>query len=433
MTRELFGTDGVRGEAGKYPLDQATVKTVGRAVGTIFSDAQKPFLVGHDPRESSPEIVDALVDGLVSVGASVKLVGVIPTPGLAYLTRTTGAAAGVMVTASHNPYSDNGIKVFKSGGRKLTDDEETELNKAINEAKFTAAEGKSESDSELAVNYKDFLVSSAKGLRFDGLKVAVDAANGAASSIASQVFEELGAEVTSMFNQPDGRNINDGCGATDIAALQSKVTSEKLDAGVAVDGDADRLMMVDAKGREFNGDHILYILAVTSGVPAIAATVMSNFGLETSLKAKGIEMLRTDVGDRYVLDELNEKDLTLGGEQSGHIIIKDLQPTGDGLLAAIQVLAEAQKSGKSLSLWRDEVELMPQAIVNLKVEDKTQIDKPEIQELIKGEAGKLEGNGRLLVRASGTEPKIRIMVEGEAAEVTANRITEEIKTALAKL
>lgn len=426
MNRQLFGTDGMRGKAGDYPMDKATIKTVGQAIGTQFAVADKSILVGHDPRESSSWIVETLVDGLISVGAHVQMIGLIPTPGLAYLTRKTGAAAGVMITASHNPYTDNGIKVFKARGQKLTDDEEVELNRAIDRANFKVSNAGQLETSSIADDYSKFLYDSANGADLSGLKVGLDCANGAASNIAPKLFEKLGADVTTLFDQPDGRNINDGCGATNTKVLSQTVIDKGLDVGVAVDGDADRLIMIDSRGREFNGDHILYLLATSRGLTAVAATVMTNYGLETALSAEGIKLYRTPVGDRYILDELRSKNIKLGGEQSGHIVINDLQPTGDGLLAAVQVLCEVKKSGKSLESWRDEVELLPQATVNLRVSDKTKLNDPPVQSFIKKQALALEGSGRLLVRASGTEPLIRVMVEGFNAQATAETIAEEL-------
>jgi phosphoglucosamine mutase len=432
MNRQLFGTDGMRAKAGEYPLDEKTVTQVGKAVGSQFAGKGKTVIVGNDPRESSAAIVAALSQGLASVGCKVVLVGVLPTPGVAFLSRDENVSAGVMVTASHNPYTDNGIKVFKSGGHKLTDADEVELNQAIESGEFEQVEGSIEEESSLASQYADFLSNSADGLELGGLKLAVDCANGAASDIAAKLFERLGAEVTAIFNSPDGKNINAGCGATDIKALQKQVVDNQLDVGVALDGDADRLIMVDSQGREFTGDHILYLLAVSYELPAVVATVMSNYGLETSLAAEGIKLHRTQVGDRYVLDELRQQNLKLGGEQSGHIVIHDLQPTGDGLLAAVQVLAAVKKTGKSLDRWYDEVELLPQAVVNLKIDNKDQLNDPSVQELIKRQNDAIDG-GRLLVRASGTEPLIRVMVEGPDARDAAESIAEEIKDALAKL
>lgn len=431
MARELFGTDGLRARANDYPLDGPTVRRIGQAVGTQFDHAGMPVLVGWDTRESSPEIVSSLTDGLTSVGAHVKSVGIIPTPGLAYLTKATDAAAGVMVTASHNPYTDNGIKIFRAGGQKLTDDEEKVLNEAIVSGEFSQAEGSRESAEDLCRLYEDFLFGSANGTTLEGLKLIVDSANGAASEIAPRLFKKLGAEVKSLFDQPDGRNINVNCGATNIKTLQTELERDGFDAGVAFDGDADRLIMADSRGYMINGDFILYILAISHKLKGVISTVMSNYGLEQALKQQGIELRRTAVGDRYVLEGLATSGYKLGGEQSGHIILADLSPTGDGLLAAVQTLIAVKQSSETLAQWRDKVKMVEQAIVNVKVSDKAKLNDREVQDLIEREAESLDGQGRLLVRASGTEPLIRVMVEGDDAKKRAAEIAAKLEKPLA--
>ncbi len=426
MTRMLFGTDGVRGRAGEYPLDDATVRQIGLAVAWQFGQPDKYILLGRDPRQSSPHIAEVLAEGLVNGGAKVKVIGVITTPGLAYLTIKTAAAAGVMVTASHNPYTDNGIKVFTPQGQKLTDQQEITLNAAIKNASPSNNLGAKEAAPDLLNDYVDFLVNSAQGANLAGLKIAIDSANGSASGLAERVFKRLGAAVTALFDKPDGRNINDGCGATNLLALQKEVSNKGLDAGVALDGDADRVVLVDDKGREVNGDHIMYILAVTAKRKGVVATIMTNHGLEAGLNARGIKLRRTGVGDRYVMEGLRDSGFGLGGEQSGHIVIPQLLPTGDGLLAAVQTLIAVKASGKSLAQWCDELKLLPQAIVNITVDDKTLLDNPQVQQLIKAEAGSLAGRGRIVVRPSGTEPVVRVMVEAPdakaVAEVAANKL-----------
>lgn len=431
MSTELFGTDGIRGQAGKYPLDEPTVKKIGTAIGMTFGKAGRSIVVGHDPRESSPWLAEAVVTGLTQAGCDVKAVGVITTPGLAYLTRQTKAAAGVMVTASHNPYTDNGIKVFTAHAEKLTDKQQGELNKAIYKDHKGSKTGQVKSAEELVERYVSFLVDSAKRQKLSGLKLAIDTANGAASGIAEKVFKKLGANVTMMFNQPDGRNINEGCGATHLEALKKKVLQAKLDVGLALDGDADRLMLVDSQGREVNGDHILYILAVSGNHRGAVSTVMSNYGFEKSLKDRDIELVRTLIGDRYVMQTLKKTGFKIGGEQSGHIVMPVLLPTGDGLLAAVQALTTVAKSRKSLDTWRDEVKLLPQALINIKYSG----NKPPAQLLKQfsiDQTKLLKGHGRILIRASGTEPLIRIMVEGEAADEIAKVIVEKMKQRLMK-
>jgi phosphoglucosamine mutase len=427
MNSQLFGTDGIRGPAGTYPLDHEGMLQIGKAVGAYFTKPGGKVLVGWDPRESSESLVNAAVEGLVAMGADVRKVGVIPTPGLAYLTKHENAKAGVMITASHNPYTDNGVKVFTPDGRKLPDKAQAGLNELIDGAIETRGQGRVSDDPEEIKIYEDFLVGSAKDTRFEGLSVAVDSANGATSGIAERVFDRLGAHVSPMFDKPDGRNINVNCGATDTAALQEAVRSRSLDAGVALDGDGDRLVMVDNQGRQLTGDHIMYILAVTGGHKGVAATIMSNQGLETALTGQGIDVRRTPVGDRAVLADLEKTGYELGGEQSGHIIMRRYNGTGDGLLAAILTLKEVKNSAKTLAAWRDELKLLPQALVSIPFPDKSALEREEIKRFIASQSQELSGKGRLNVRTSGTEPKVRIMVEAPDAEVRAREIANKLK------
>lgn len=432
MSRDLFGTDGVRGEAGKYPLDSVGAERIGRAVGMHFGQPGQSIVVGYDPRESSEQIVRDVTAGLMAVGITVVSVGVIATPGLAYITRQHDEfIAGVMVTASHNPYQYNGIKVFAADGGKLNDEVERELNRLIESEIANREQGEHKDDENLRAEYEDFLVASAQGLDLQGLSLAIDMANGATSGYAAHVFERLGASVTSLFDQPNGKNINAACGATDVTALQNCVIEQSLQAGIAFDGDADRLIMVDEKGRALTGDHLLYILAVANGFNMVVATVMSNIGFEHALQAKGITLERTAVGDRYVLEHLAQTQAQLGGEQSGHIILPNILKTGDGLLAAIQVLRAVQSSGKTLATWYDEVVLLPQALVNIRLTDKSLFDQPDVQAYINTQVAQLRtNNGRLLIRPSGTEPLVRVMVEANDAETVAKRIADELVTVL---
>lgn len=435
MSRALFGTDGIRGIAGKFPLDSAGCVLIGKAIGTHFAKPGQTILIASDPRASSETIVEDLSTGLNGAGVNVVSAGIIPTPGLAYLTRENDKfVAGVMVTASHNPAEFNGVKVFDKNGDKLSDATEAELNKLIDDepnSSPSAEMAMSISMPELAEQYEDFLVKSAGGLRLDDLKIAVDSANGAASGLAERVFERLGASVTPLFDKPDGVNINDGCGATDTDALARCVTDNSLSLGVAVDGDADRVMLIDDQGRQLNGDHMLYILAVTNALDGVVGTVMANLGAEKALTEKGIDFKRVDVGDRYVLEGLAETSYRLGGEQSGHIILPDLLKTGDGLLAAVQIVAKVQQSNKSLAEWRDEVSLLPQALVNIPLPDKSALQKPEVETYIKSQTDKFAGQGRLLIRPSGTEPLARVMVEAESAPQLAQSIASDLKELLA--
>lgn len=425
MNNQLFGTDGIRGAAGNYPLNEDGMTRIGKAVGTYFTGTAH-VLIGWDPRESSKGLVENAVKGLVAVGAEVHKVGIIPTPGLAYLTRQQGAKAGIMITASHNPYTDNGVKVFTPDGRKLSDDDQTGLNQLIEDGIHGQASGRTADDHKAVKAYEKFLADSAGGIRFKGLKIALDSANGATSGIAKRVFKGLGAGVSAMADKPNGRNINVRCGATDPTALQAAVLNKGLDAGAAFDGDGDRVILVDSQGRQLTGDHILYILALMGRHEGIAATIMSNLGLEAALNEKGVALERTPVGDRSVSAALDSTGFKLGGEQSGHIIMSDLSPTGDGLLAAISTFAACVSSGKPLDEWYDELKLVPQALVSIPFPDKHLLESRTIQDFLAEESDKLSDRGRVNVRASGTEPVVRIMVEAPDAEEKAKAIGDEL-------
>ena len=434
MSRNLFGTDGVRGVAGEFPLNSEGMIKIGRAVGTRFAEAGQTVVLGFDPRESSTELANSITQGLTEVGVSVVSVGVIPTPGIAYLTREHGQfVAGIMITASHNPYNYNGVKVFDGLGDKLADEIEAELNSMIENGVPDRGLGSTSEEVNLIEQYEDFLVSSADGLSLDSLSIGLDSANGAASGLAQRVFERLGAKVTPIFDKPDGKNINAGCGATDTQELAVIVAENKLSLGIAVDGDADRLFMIDEQGREVKGDYIMYLLAVAGNLDGVVATVMSNFGFEAALKAKNIKLERTQVGDRYVLEGLARTGYKLGGEQSGHIILPDLLKTGDALLAAVQTVKAVSASGKSLAQWCDEVRLLPQALVNIPLEDKSLLDSSEVKGYINDKSMQLGETGRLLIRPSGTEPLARVMVEAPEAEKLAKQFAEELKVIINKL
>ncbi|MFZ1248819.1 MAG: phosphoglucosamine mutase [Candidatus Saccharimonadales bacterium] len=427
MSRELFGTDGVRGIAGEYPLNNDGLVRIGRAVGVQFAQEGEHIVIACDTRESSQHLVQQVALGLQQVGVQVVFVDIVPTPGLAYLTAEHPEfVAGVMITASHNTYEFNGVKVFSAQGGKLPDDAEAQLNANIEAGVSDRGQGSFTERPELAKEYEDFLVASAGDLRLEGLKIAIDTAHGAASFVAPQVLTRLGAEVVAIGNQPDGRNINIACGATHTELLQETVLSEQCDLGIALDGDADRLIMVDNLGRECTGDHLLYLLGVGEGHQVVVATVMSNLGFEHALNSQGIELQRTGVGDRYVLERLIETGRKLGGEQSGHIILADRSTTGDGLLAAIQVLRVLKQSGKTLAQWRDEVHLLPQSLVNFAIADKTKLNSPEVEAYVQAETEKLGTTGRILVRASGTEPLARVMVEAPEANALAQEMADHI-------
>jgi phosphoglucosamine mutase len=432
MNRELFGTDGIRGPAYEWPLNKSGAEQIGRAIGTQFAQEGEHVVLGYDTRESSPMLAKALTEGLNASGVHVDDLGVVPTPGLAYTTAKTEARAGVMITASHNPAPDNGIKVFGPEGRKLSDATEAELNDRI---MSTIPDRNIRGDHHKAwrrVNdYRRFLANTIEG-NLKGMTIALDTANGAASGIAGQLFGYLGANVGTFFDKPDGRNINDGCGATDTEALQDAVYTGHYDMGFAFDGDADRLIAVDEKGRKLNGDHILYILAKTLDYDAVVATQMTNMGMEQALRQEGRILHRTDVGDRYVLEGMAETGARLGGEQSGHIIIADKLWTGDGMLAAVQLARAVRDSPMSLAEWYDQVPMLPQSIVNIDTPHKHRVGEAHIVDYVTAQNKALASAGRLNVRASGTQNQVRVMVESADARERAESIAATIGQLLPK-
>ncbi len=430
MGRELFGTDGIRGPAGIYPLDESGAEQVGKAIATYFAKPGELIVIGRDPRQSSPMLEAAVVSGISAMGVDCELLGVIPTPGLAYLTGISPAVAGVMITASHNIYTDNGIKVFSSQGGKLTDNVESELNQLIDSNLDNRGQTGYTKTVDRLEQYQQFLLSTAGELHLKNLRLAIDCANGATSKAAPDTLKQCGAQVIPLFIEPDGININQDCGANHTESLTQRVVSEGLDVGVALDGDGDRVVMVDEKGRLVTGDHILYILAVCRQAAGVVATVMSNLGLETALAKHDIPLHRTAVGDRYVLQGLDQTGYSLGGEQSGHIILRDLAATGDGLMVAMQVLKAVKQSGKSLALWYDELVLLPQALVNISVQDKSRLSSAVVQSFTAQKSAQLSGSGRLLIRPSGTEPLARVMVEAPDAQILAEQIAAELQVLL---
>lgn len=434
--KKLFGTDGMRGEAGKFPLDAATVEIVGASLASHLREklGRAPLIVvGRDTRESGPWLEQALARGANAAGADLKSGGVITTPGVAYLARSLSADAGVVISASHNPYQDNGLKIFAPQGRKLDEATERLIEEDIffkTEAQRAAADGfraipstanAIEAES-LQSRYLDYLANEiGLGLSLAGIKLVVDCANGAASALAPALLKRLGAAVIAINNTPDGRNINLNCGSLHTAQLQSEVLKQHADLGVAFDGDADRSLFVDAKGQLVNGDGSLWVLANYLNArgelnqQAVVATVMSNIGLELALKSRGISLVRTDVGDKYVLDELLRSGATLGGEQSGHIILPKLSLAGDGLittLCMLRVIAEEQKSLQQLTVGFD---VFPQILVNVKVKQKLPFTEfSSINDVACEIENELGSRGRLLLRYSGTEPLARVMIEGES-------------------
>jgi phosphoglucosamine mutase len=444
MARQLFGTDGIRGIAGQYPLNPPTAHALGLALGRWAKGKQdKPeILIGMDTRESGPWLAAQVAGGLTEAGVTPRFAGLITTPGVAYLTRTRDFVAGVMISASHNPYQDNGIKVFDHSGFKLPDEQELVLEDSIFQLlrePINPAPVSLIVDAGLDAAYVEFLASTMP-CRLDGLKIVVDCANGAASEIAPKLFARLGAHVHSTACSPDGRNINLNCGALHLDRLRDEVIASGSDLGVAFDGDADRCMMVASSGKIIDGDAVLLIagsaMKAEGKLPGslVVSTVMSNLGLENALKDRGIEMIRTQVGDKYVLEEMVRRGAILGGEQSGHVIFTQHATTGDGMLTALRVLEIVRRSGKSLDELTADLKTYPQILVNVRVAEKKPLsDMPALQEEIRKAESEFDGKGRILVRFSGTETLARVMVEGEDKErvdATANRIADLIRTEL---
>lgn len=427
MAKQFFGTDGIRGVAGESPLDPATVFAFGVALGgdTAKAHEHPRVLIGADTRESGPWIAELVAGGLESRGARVDYAGVITTPGVAYLTRTGPYAAGVMISASHNPYRDNGIKVFGHSGFKLPDAEEHEIEREILRLLETGVEPRSAPLSAvdaLGGLYLEFLLS-AVSTRFDGMRLALDCGNGAAYRLGPELFAHLGAETIVLNASPNGRNINLHCGALHVEALREAVLAHGADFGVAFDGDADRAIFVARSGKIVDGDAVL--LAVARAMKAedrlrsdtVVSTVMSNLGLEQALAAGGIRMVRTPVGDKYVLEEMVRLDASLGGEQSGHVIFRDCSTTGDGLLTALRLFEIARLAGVGLDELTADLSVYPQRLINVRVrEKKGLLEMPAIAREIRRVEDAFGGTGRVLVRFSGTEPLARVMVEGPDPE-----------------
>jgi phosphoglucosamine mutase len=429
--RKLFGTDGIRGIAGEYPLDATTIYATGVALGhSLHKAAARPrVLLGRDTRESSPWIAAMLVAGLRSAGAQVESAGVITTPGVAFLTHTHGFDAGVVISASHNPWRDNGIKLFGADGFKLPDEEELAIEDEIfhHAAKGSAPDPASPAPDEdnrtLQHDYVQFLLDCVPGLNLDGLRIVADCANGAAAAVAPELFGQLGGEVTLLNIAPDGRNINDKCGALHPEWVAGEVRSRGADLGVTFDGDADRCMLADPRGNVINGDAILLMTGrdlkergMLSG-DMVVATTMSNMGLEAALKRSGIRMLRAPVGDRYVLEMMQKENAALGGEQSGHILFPHLATTGDGLLTALVVLDLIARSGKSVDDLIADLKVFPQVIVNVKVREKKPLERiPAVAATIRAAEEELRDSGRVVIRYSGTEALARVMIEAESEE-----------------
>ncbi|MBD0324994.1 MAG: phosphoglucosamine mutase [Pyrinomonadaceae bacterium] len=458
--KRLFGTDGIRGLAGRFPLDAATIRVVGaslaRHLAARSADKRSSHLIlGRDTRESGPWIEAALTEGAKQAGATVESAGVITTPGVAYLARTLQADAGVVISASHNPYQDNGIKIFAPSGRKLDDATERLIETDITaQAKQHATEETQTATSNIAQNVADSPAASrlrerylnylaeevAQGLSLAGLRLVVDCANGASSHLAPVLFRKLGAEVVAINDAPDGRNINHDCGSLHIEGLRRKTVAERADLGVAFDGDADRALFVDARGEFVDGDATLWVLAqylsardeLSCGL--VVATVMSNIGLEIALRSKGWQLARTDVGDKYVLEELLRTRASIGGEQSGHLIFPRLSLAGDGMITTLCLLRAMREHERPLHELTAGFKRYPQVLVNVRVREKLPFAEVEAIECAARETEEqLGAKGRLLLRYSGTEPLARVMIEGERQDVIeeqAHALASVIKEAL---
>ena len=438
MTRKFFGTDGIRGTTNAEPMTAETALRVGQAAGAHFlrGDHRHRVVIGKDTRLSGYMMESAMVAGFTSVGMDVVLLGPMPTPAVAMLTRSMRADLGVMISASHNPFADNGIKLFGPDGYKLSDKDELEIEKRL-EKRPTLAEppmiGRARRIDDARGRYVQFAKDTfPEHLRLDGLKVVVDCANGAAYHVAPEALWELGADVVPLGVTPDGININKECGSTHPELLQHTVVASGADIGLALDGDADRLIVADEKGRIIDGDQLMALIALglhgrgeLKG-DAVVATVMSNLGLERKLGGAGLKLLRTKVGDRYVLEEMRKTGCNVGGEQSGHIILADHSTTGDGLVAGLQVLAALVESGVPASELLRQFEPLPQLLKNVRFNGGTEpLETDSVRKRIAAAEAELEGRGRLVIRKSGTEPLIRVMAEGDDLALV-ERVVEDI-------
>jgi phosphoglucosamine mutase len=445
MVRKYFGTDGIRGKANNGTLNAELAMRVGMAAGLLFQrgDHRHRVLIGKDTRLSGYLIENALTAGFLSVGLDVFLVGPLPTPAIAMLTRSMRADLGVMISASHNPYDDNGIKLFGPDGYKLSDEIELEIEKLIDSdlsRKLARSPdvGRAKRIEGAQARYIEFAKRTLpKNLQFDGLRVVVDCAHGAAYSVAPEALWELGADVIAIGVEPDGFNINKECGSTAPEVLCRKVREMRADIGIALDGDADRVVIVDEKGYVVDGDQLMAVIAASFNEDGrlardgIVSTVMSNLGLERHLASIGLTLARTPVGDRYVLEHMREHGFNVGGEQSGHIILSDHATTGDGFVAALQVLAVVKRQGRPVSEVCRRFEPLPQVMRNIRYRSGRPLEMPQVRAAIEGATARLNGNGRLVVRPSGTEPVIRVMAEGddlglieEIADQIAGAVTE---------
>ncbi|MDX9989104.1 phosphoglucosamine mutase [Thiothrix unzii] len=440
MARKYFGTDGIRGKIGCYPMTPDFVLKLGWAAGKVLASNGHPLvLIGKDTRISGYMLESALQAGLVAAGVNIRLLGPMPTPAVAYLTRAFRASAGIVISASHNPYDDNGVKFFSGDGTKLPDEVEEEIERWLDmDFKTVSSDelGKVERAKDAAGRYIEFCKRALPNtVSLKGLRMVVDCANGATYHVAPDVFKELGAEVIAIGNTPDGININEACGATHVDGLCDAVLRYRADLGIALDGDGDRLIMVDQHGDTVDGDEILAIIAHHRHAEGklqggVVGTLMSNLGLEKSIQALGVPFYRAKVGDRYVIEQMTQHDCDLGGESSGHIIVRNFITTGDGIIAALQVLRAMRMTGKSLRDLKSVMTKYPQTLINVPTKHKINLNESvAIQDAVRQVEQQLGSRGRVLLRASGTEPLIRVMVEGEDPGETAE-LAEQIASAV---
>ncbi|MDN3648343.1 phosphoglucosamine mutase [Reinekea marina] len=425
--KKYFGTDGIRGEVGKGVINPDFVLKLGWAAGRVFSrEGRGKIVIGKDTRISGYMFESVLQAGLASAGCDSLLVGPMPTPAIAYLTRTFSANAGIVISASHNPYYDNGIKFFSADGTKLPDDIEHAIEKELEQVLLTSASadlGKARRIDDANGRYVEYCKSTSGYLHLDGMHVVLDCAHGATYDVAPKVFRELGAEVTVIGAQPNGLNINEKVGSTAPSALQAKVLEVGADIGIAYDGDGDRLAMVDHEGQIVDGDELLFILAnhyKTTGIvkDGVVGTLMTNLGLEVALKKIGLKLVRADVGDRYVNEQLTAHGWQLGGENSGHLVLKHVSTTGDGIVASLQVLAALLAANQTLSQAKSGMRKYPQVMINVKMPKKMDVlSIPAVKEAVAQAEADLADTGRVLLRPSGTEPVVRVMVEGEDVNI----------------
>lgn len=424
MSRKYFGTDGIRGLVGEFPITPDFMLKLGWAAGCVLKDrfdGQNMILIGKDTRISGYMFESALQAGLINAGVDVGLLGPMPTPGVAYLSRTFKAQAGIVISASHNSYVDNGIKFFGGNGSKLPDDLETQIEAQLEKPMFTGEKlGKARRIADASGRYIEFCKGTMPwGFNLKGMHIVLDCANGATYNIAPDVFTELGAHVTSLFVEPNGTNINRGCGSTKPEALQEKVIELGADIGIAFDGDGDRVVFVDHKGELVDGDELLYIIAAyqqeyAGGCDGVVGTLMSNFGFELGLKKLNVPFARAKVGDRYVIEMMRNNGWRLGGENSGHIVCSNVTTTGDGIIAALQVLLAITTMGDSLHRIKKAMNKLPQVMINVHMARRIDLNSNDtVQKAVKLTEEKLAGTGRVLLRPSGTEPVVRVMVEGE--------------------